>query len=177
MKTFKSGSSGFSLVEVALAMGVAAFCLVSLLGMLTVGLTSSQVSSNETRATHLMSQVADDLQVAQVLNNGAAPTKTSPFYGFTLPANGSSSTMTSSPQTLYLTADGTATSQINSTMGPGAVFRVTVGFSAPAATNAVSQGSSARIQVTWPAQADPAPNSWPSKYVGSVETVLVLDKN
>ena len=45
--------SGFSLVEVVLALGVIAFSLVAILGVFPTGLASNRASINETRAAQL----------------------------------------------------------------------------------------------------------------------------
>jgi uncharacterized protein (TIGR02598 family) len=55
MKRFRS-KTGFSLVEVVLAIGVIGFAIVAILGVLPVGLSSSHSSQGETRAT----QIAQD---------------------------------------------------------------------------------------------------------------------
>ena len=41
MKTRNTSISGFSLVEVTLALGVVVFCLVTILGLLAVGINST----------------------------------------------------------------------------------------------------------------------------------------
>lgn len=176
MKRRPAASAGFSLVEVALAMGVTAFCLVSMIGLLTVGLTTNQSSSNETQALHVMSQVADDLQAAAQGGLGK-----SLIYGFTLPANGSGNTMTSGqPQSVYVEADGSIPlgTSVGSAPVAGDIYRVTLGFSPPTATTGLTVGPTARILVSWPAAADPTPTAWPTSCLGrSVQTVFVLNKN
>src|SRR5438132_14346755 len=49
--------SGFSLVELTLALGVAAFCLVAVLGTLPVGLKTQRVSVQQTTANAVISQI------------------------------------------------------------------------------------------------------------------------
>jgi type II secretory pathway pseudopilin PulG len=51
----------FSLVEVTLALGVMAFCLVAVLGLLPVGLANNRNSIQQTAATSILSSVAADL--------------------------------------------------------------------------------------------------------------------
>src|SRR4051812_39938473 len=48
---------GFSLVEVTLALGVAAICLIVLMGLLPVGVKTQQNSIQQTTANQIISQV------------------------------------------------------------------------------------------------------------------------
>lgn len=50
-------SSAFSLVEVTIALGIVAFGLVAILGVLPVAFTTSRTSINQTRATGIMETV------------------------------------------------------------------------------------------------------------------------
>src|SRR5207248_1091899 len=53
MKMLRPHTAGFSLIEVALALGVAAFALVAIIGLIPVGLNSNQASSEQTAAAGL----------------------------------------------------------------------------------------------------------------------------
>jgi len=55
-------------VEVVIAMAVTAFCLIVLIGMLPVGLTSARESRRETRAAYVAEQVASDLRASFFTN-------------------------------------------------------------------------------------------------------------
>lgn len=55
-------SSGFSLIEVVLALGVIAFALVGIMGLFPVAMKSAQESQRETRAAQIARQIFDDLQ-------------------------------------------------------------------------------------------------------------------
>ena len=46
-------ASGFSLVEVVLALGVISFAIVAIIGLLPIGLASGRGSIQESRANHL----------------------------------------------------------------------------------------------------------------------------
>lgn len=93
----------FSLVEVVLAMGVASFCLVALLGLYVVGIKSGKESGEDIQGANLAS-----LLIAQ---RRANPTNASPVFSSALPLLSVSSSNLSSP--LYLTASGMATNQAN----------------------------------------------------------------
>jgi len=54
-------SSGFSLVEVTIVIGLASFSLLAVMGTLTVGLTTNQEAMRQTAYTHILQQVASDL--------------------------------------------------------------------------------------------------------------------
>src|SRR5437667_3290820 len=51
------GPAGFSLVEVTLALGVAAFSLIALLGLLPAGIKTQQTSIQQTTANQIISQI------------------------------------------------------------------------------------------------------------------------
>jgi uncharacterized protein (TIGR02598 family) len=53
----KRPASGFSLVEVVVALGVIAFGLLAILGLFPTGLQSGRASIQETRANHLADQI------------------------------------------------------------------------------------------------------------------------
>jgi uncharacterized protein (TIGR02598 family) len=72
---------GFSMVEVALALGVVAFAFLSLLALLPLGVKSNQISAEETRAVGLISMVEADLRYTHPTLNGGL----SEVYGLPLP--------------------------------------------------------------------------------------------
>ena len=50
-------TAGFSLVEVALALGVAAICLIAMLGLMPTSLNTQQNSVRQTTANQILSQI------------------------------------------------------------------------------------------------------------------------
>src|SRR6266481_6118983 len=62
MKRSLPETSGFSLVEVTLALGVAAFCLIAVLGLLPTSLKTQQTSIQQTTANQIISQIFSDLR-------------------------------------------------------------------------------------------------------------------
>jgi uncharacterized protein (TIGR02598 family) len=60
---FKSGSGGFSLVEVTLAIGVIAFAFVALLGLLPAGLTSFRAAIDLNNETRIVQSIVGKVQV------------------------------------------------------------------------------------------------------------------
>jgi len=160
----------FSLVEVTLALGVAVFCLLTIFGLLPMGLTSNQASLEQTAAGNLSSAILGDLRSAQPL--GAA---SSPRFGISIPAASATAgtgITTASPQTIYLASNGSVTTVTSSgTAAP--VFRATIAFGTPLQRNATP----VRVLITWPALADSNPNIWPVNYSGSFEAATTLDRN
>ena len=55
-------SQGFSLVEVVLALGIAAFALITLIGMLPMGIASHRDADRETMAVSLLNTIVTDLK-------------------------------------------------------------------------------------------------------------------
>src|SRR6266498_1552328 len=64
MKRSPPETDAFSLVEITLAIGVAAFCLITVLGLLPIALKTQQASVQQTTATEILSQAAADLRAS-----------------------------------------------------------------------------------------------------------------
>ena len=58
----QESTSAFSLVEVTLALGVAAFCLIAVFGLLPVGVQTNRNATSQTAATSLLASVIADLR-------------------------------------------------------------------------------------------------------------------
>ena len=158
--------AGFSLVEVALAMGVAAFCLLTLMALLPVAVQRYHDADAQSAMVNMATMVARDLE--------ATPSSgTSPRFGFTIPASGS----TMGPYTIYVDASGNA-----SGTAPGAspnsssLYRVSVYFTPPT-TAGQRTATAARIWVTFPAQADSSPGTDAKNYADMFETTIYLNRN
>src|SRR5215475_11700721 len=54
--------ASFSLVELTLALGVAAFCLIAVFGLVPVGVQTNRNATSETAATNILSSVVSDLR-------------------------------------------------------------------------------------------------------------------
>jgi uncharacterized protein (TIGR02598 family) len=127
-RTYKK--SAFSLVEVTLALGVAAFCLIALFGLIPVSMQTNRNATSQTAATSIIAGVVADLRATPTANS------TSSQFGITFGANA----------TLYFDDAGQA-----STL-PTANSRYQL--------NVTWSGSSALryadLKVTWPATATAA---------------------
>ena len=161
--------AAFSLAEVTLALGIAAFCLIAVFGLLPVGMTSNQNSMEQTAAASLVTAVAADLQAAPPLASGATSSQ-SPVFQITLPSASSSS---QTIRHVYCAEDGSPTSA-------GAVtahYLVSVGMTPPSTGR--RDVTRVRILVTWPAavNASVPADQWPVKFSGSFEAFTALNRN
>src|SRR5213080_4759006 len=81
MRFCNSRTGAFSLVEVTLALGVAAFCLIAVFGLMPVGLQTNRNATSQTAATNIMAAVVADLRATPT----AATTSTQ--FGITFGTN------------------------------------------------------------------------------------------
>jgi len=154
--------AAFSLVEVTLALGLSAFCLLVVIGMLPVALKVNQSSVQQTIANGLASQIIADLRAAARLPPGQMS------KSFSLhPHNGGPWDPT--PDVLYFTNDGkyilNANNQANAPTD--ATFRGTVTYRLPPTDTT----SLADVTVSWPAA---QPDT--SKVAGSVEVFAAINR-
>jgi hypothetical protein len=182
------GKAAFSLVELAFAVGIASFALITILALLPAGISANQTSVEETEATGLMAGIIADLRsTSQPTSAAQAGPFLSPRYQIPIPrATGAAKTV----DTLFLTEDGSLSgTAINTTANPALNphFRVFLNFYPPGTSSTSSAvvglgPTRVRVLVTWPALSDPqvsttSPTTWPSKFSGSVETVVELNRN
>jgi len=157
-----SSECAFSLVEITVAMGVAAFCLISLFGLLPVGLNSNQIAVEQTVAAGFANAIVADLRASGTNAKSAT-------YGIPL---------TSGTQTFYLDESGSPTAIGSGPTNSGAFpsrYRASVFITPPAVGQRAA--TTARILMTWPASADPSPATAPKNYAGSYEILTALDRN
>jgi type II secretory pathway pseudopilin PulG len=157
-------TSAFSLVEVTLALGIAAFCLIAVFGLMPVGMQTNRNAKSQTRATNLMAAVMADLR--------ATPSTKTTSLQFCIPLSGTT--------TVYFDSEGRCSSDLagsvirpcvgGSTWIPPLETRYRVNVTFPSSGNA--NLTYADIKATWPAAADPATTT-PS---GSVEMFAAFDR-
>ena len=163
MKQRLSSVAAFSLVEVTLALGVAAFCLIAVLGLLPASLKTQQASIQQTTANSIISQIFSDLRADLRLPPGLASHETD--GGFQPPLHGHWLHM-EHPDTLFFTQEG---KPVNNG-GDVAVFRATITYNQLGPTGNTSLAS---ITVSWPAQVNPATGVVPA---GSVTTLVAVNR-
>ncbi|XHR27172.1 MAG: hypothetical protein ACFUZC_14595 [Chthoniobacteraceae bacterium] len=120
--------AAFSLVEISLALGVASVSLISILGLLPVGLGNAQSANSQTGAMNLATAIAADIRVTQ---SG----KKSPRYAIDPTDTGG--------VTLYFDESGTSSSVSRSR------YKAVIQAVTPALPNQTVD----RVVVMWPPQA------------------------
>jgi type II secretory pathway pseudopilin PulG len=174
MKRSRAKPRAFSLVEVTLALGVAAFCLIAVLGLLPTGLKTQQNSIQQTTANQIISTIFSDLRADVRLPPGQAskacpdpPDPNQPCQWSNLHGHWRSVAV---PDTLYFTNEAKQTGTINGSPPADAVFRAKITYRFPPSETT----SLADIRVTWPAQIDPdQPGAVPA---GSVRSLIAVNR-
>lgn len=176
MKLRHSSTSGFSLIEVTIALGIATFCLVALFALLPIGLNTNRDTIEQTVATSIAANIASDIRASLQAQVEAKrnPSVTAPNgnqsvnYKVKLPfdANGGQNVTAGDK---WEGAFDEGQQYIVSPTDIKARYRAIVQYY-PDTTN--NQSVSARILVSWPASVDPlVANKNPS---GSVDTVTAF---
>lgn len=138
--------AGFSLVEVTLALGLVAFCLVALLGLLHAGLRQERTSIDQTQATHILDAVKDSFRGEMRPPAGVAaglPSKSR--FGLRIPDVGGAPTA----ETFLVNDSGT----LGTRNDPNA-YVVHCEIEAPGESEGAFKPYHARILVAWPAAAE-----------------------
>jgi len=167
-------TAGFSLVEVTLALGVAALCLLVLLGLLPTGVKTQQSSIQQTTANQIISQISSFLRADVRLPPGQLskacpdpPDPDDPCQWDNLHGHWAG---VATPDTLYFTNGAKQIGQINQSPPPAdAVFRATITYKAPPSETT----SLATIRVTWHAAVDPDSGGVPA---GSVKAEIAVNR-
>lgn len=166
MKGFKAAetSAAFSLIEVVLALGITTFCLIVLLALITVGLSSNQVTTQQTSASTVLSAVVSDLYATpKTIPPGEATNSLQ--YSIPIPANPVPAT--SATNTFYFTGTGTA----STTLQTNSLYRLTVVAFQPSSGAGSRSATFMDLKVTWPATVAAA------SAAGSVESFVALNRN
>ena len=157
--------SAFSLVEILLALGVAAFALIAVMGMLPVAAKVQQASVQQTKANGVISQIVDFLRADVRLPPGQAKKAEGDWANL----NGHWQSV-AVPDTLFFTIDAKQNGY-GSGSAPAApadaVFRATITYLfPPTATTSI-----AKIRVSWPAA-----QSDLTKVAGSIEMFAAVNR-
>ena len=170
----RTRSDAFSLTELTLALGVAAFCLIAVFGLVPVGMQTNRNATSQTAATNIAALVVADLRAAKTA---------SPMLGITMPTDPTSAPQFLPPdvvpcsggqtsatsQIRYFDSQGQASSSISST----SLYRLIVTFVKNTTATPTSGATYVNVKVTWPAAIDPCTIT-PS---GSVKMFAALDRN
>ena len=140
-------ATAFSLIEVTLALGIAAFCLIAVLGLMPVAVLTNRNATSRTEAANIMAAVVADVRATATTQN------TSAQFGIAF----------GNPKTLYF--DGTG--QFATSLGTNSRYQLNVTWS-----NSGWNGLQyADVKVWWPATASAANAS------GSAEMFAAFDRN
>jgi len=134
-------SEAFSLVEVTLALGVAAFCLVAVFGLLPTGLNLTRAASEKSAAINIAAALVSDARSVE----GA--TNSSPLYGIPIPASVTTGLAQKRQIALFLDGSGGRVSS-----APDARYLAVVTLTGPAAGRL--DATMMHVLMTWPAQAN-----------------------
>src|SRR5437667_8594329 len=125
MKRSRAKTTAFSLVEVTLALGVAAFCLIAVLGLLPTSLKTQQSSIQQTTANQIISTIFSflraDVRLPPGQENKVCGDDGTCDWG-NLHGNWGRRAL---PDTLYFTNDAKEVG-LNGTPPANAVFRATI---------------------------------------------------
>jgi len=168
MKLLPHGARAFSLVEVTFALGIAAFCLIAVFGLMPVGVQTNRNATSQTAATTILSSVVSDMRASAIGTPGAAQ---SSLYNIVIPVRGSIGV----PQKRYFDGEGRCSTDLagsirpdGSSWAPPIITRYQLSVSFPSGATGVTY---ADLKVTWPAA--PAPGN----ASGSAETLAAFDRN
>ena len=166
-------TAGFSLVEVALALGVAALCLLVLMGLLPTGLKTQQSSTQQTTANQIISAIyavlSADVRLPPGQANKVCPDPPDPNLPCNWGALHNHWKDVAAPDTMYFTNGGTQTGNLNGNPPADAVFRAKITYRLPPSeTTALAD-----ISVSWPAAVDPGNGGVPA---GSVMTTITVNR-
>ena len=171
MKPLDRQLAAFSLVEVTLALGVAAICLLALLALLPVASKTQQSSIQQTTANQIISQLNAVLRADVALPPGQAnkvcPDPPDPNQPCNWGALHGHWLQVAAPDTIYFTNEGLPTGGLNGSPPADAVFRTKITYRFPPSDTT----SLADIAVSWPAPVDPANGGVPAGYV--ITTIAV----
>ncbi len=137
MKITRFGpESAFSLIEVVIALAITSFCLVILLAILPVSVTTIKNASEETAGINVISTIVSDLK------STPAATSVSPNYQLAVPTTVSGGNQ----QVIYIDQAGAVLPGANSS---GVRYKVTVTMASPTLQNTIKGVAT----VSWPALA------------------------
>ena len=126
----KQFKSAFSLIELTLALGIAAFCLLTVFALVPIAVLTNRNATSQTAATNVIASVIADMR--------ATTGSTSPQYGITF----------GTPKTLYFDGAG----QFTTSLSTDSRYQLNVTWSSSGRDGL----SYADVKATWPAAATAA---------------------
>lgn len=162
MKRSISVAAAFSLVEVTLALGIAAFCFITLIGLIPIAALTNRNAASQTAATNIMAAVVSDLRATPKPPGGTKSVQYGIVFG--------------TAKTLFFDGAGqcslnvTGSTKVDgSSWMPPLQTRYQLNLTWNTSPSSALQYSD--LKVTWPAAAAPA------NAVGSTEMFAAFDRN
>ena len=151
MKRHSNSHSGFSLVELTLALGIGGFCLMALLSLLPLGMETNRIASSQTAAASIISSIVADLR-------SIPPSSlTSSQYNITL----------GTAKVLYIDDEGRPVSLTD----PNAAPRYRIAITFPPNPVGPFGSTFVSLRISWPALGDPAATA-----TGKLETFFAVNR-
>ncbi len=146
VRPFMGGrEAGFSLVEACFAIGLVAFCLVSLLGLFQVGLTQERQAVDQVQAAHILAAISDEFRGLGRLPDGtSSPNISGTRFGLRLPEPGGLAYQPSTTMRVDEQGNSSTTSQS---------YVVHYWITPPTAAQGIYSPYRLRAIVAWPASA------------------------
>ena len=169
---FLSSNAAFSLVEVTLALGIAAFCLIAVFGLMPVAALTNRNATSQTRATNIMAAVIADLR--------ATPSVNTTSMQFAIPFNVTTTTRFFDSQ-VQCSCNLAGSQRVNTQARPPNCSTVWSPVLQPRYRLTITWSGStslkyADLKVTWPAAVDPL-NPATGTPSGSTEMFAAFDRN
>jgi hypothetical protein len=176
MKHSRIALTAFSLVEVTLALGVAGFCLIAVMGLLPIGLKTNQAATQQTTANAILSAVVADIRTVPLVQGpGNSQGNASKQFRIIF---GNPHNPNEPPQFLYFSNVGSTNSTNLKPNLPDAdtVFWVMIQYMPNPTGGGERSATLLHVKVAWPyaGVTPPTPGPIPA---GFVETYLSLDRN
>jgi len=170
----KKSRAAFSLVELTLALGVAALCLITVFALVPIAVLTNRNSTSQTAATNIIALTVADLRAAKTASfmlGITIPTDPTGLPQFVLPdvvpcSNGRTS---ATSQVRFVDGQG----QVGASFSSTSLYRLIVTFVKNTAATATTGAMYVNVKVTWPAAIDPCAIT----PTGSAETFAALDRN
>ncbi len=163
-------TAAFSLVEVTLALGIAAFCLIAVFGLIPVGVQTNRNANSQTAATNIIAAVVSDLRATPKANT------TSTQFGISVPTDARTGVAQTCLPCATCWVAQTQTFAFDSQGQPvipqNGRYRLSVTSVANPTATAPGGAVFMVLKVTWPASVDPCTVT-PS---GSIENFAMLDR-
>ncbi len=159
---------GFSLVEICAALGLVGFCLLSLLGLCTVGMQQERQAQDQARAAQLLGTVVDEFRgLAREAVGGT--TVLANRYNLQLPAPGSAA---------YEPSSAIGVNELGETGTGQTDYVVYYRVIPPPSGAGIYTPYKLRIFIAWPGSASFSSGTGVtlSKARGSIETTLELNR-